>query len=89
MAINIFDKITLKNSENLSSHNFTNDYTLRLDSNISNMSMNNEISNEDIIYNSTIEGVKICKEEERKLDFNNESKNIKVTDLPIFPNLSE
>lgn len=89
MTKHIFDKIALKNTENLSSHNFTNDYTLGISDNLNDLKINDDMSNEDILKDSDIEGVKACKEEENKIKHNNDDGNVKVTDFPIFPNLSE
>lgn len=89
MTKHVFDKIALKNTENLSSHNFTNDYTLGISDNLNDIKISDDISNEEILKDFNIEGLKVNKEEENKLEPNNDGKNIKVTDLPIFPNLSE
>lgn len=89
MTKHVFDKIALKNTENLSSHNFTNNYTIGISDNLNDIKINDDISNEEILKDSNIEGLKFNTEEENKLEPNNDSKNIKVTDLPIFPNLSE
>ncbi|MDU2672416.1 MAG: hypothetical protein E7C49_10455 [Clostridium sp.] len=89
MTKHIFDKIALKNTENLSSHNFTNDYTLGISDNLNDLKINDDISNDDIIKDSSIEGLKVSREEENKIKPNNDDENIKLTDLPIFPNLSE
>ena len=89
MTKHVFDKIALKNTENLSSHNFTNDYTLGISDNLNDIKISDDISNEEILKDFNIEGLKFNTEEENKLEPNNDSKNIKVTDLPIFPNLSE
>lgn len=45
MTKHIFDKIALKNTENLSSHNFTNDYTLGISNNIDGLKINDDASN--------------------------------------------
>lgn len=89
MTKHVFDKIALKNTENLSSHNFTNDYTLGISDNLNDIKISDDISNEEILKDFNIEGLKVNKEEENKLEPNNDGKNINVTDLPIFPNLSE
>lgn len=89
MTKHIFDKIALKNTENLSSHNFTNDYTLGISNNIDGLKINDDASNEEVLSDLNIEGVKGDREEERKLEHNKEGKNTKIADLPIFPNLSE
>ena len=89
MTKHIFDKIALKNTENLSSHNFTNDYTLSISDNLNDLKINDDISNDDIIKDSSIEGPKVSRKEENKMKPNNDDENIKLTDLPIFPNLSE
>lgn len=89
MTKHIFDKIALKNTENLSSHNFTNDYTLNISNNLNDLKINDDISNEDILRDSGIEGIKVCTKEENKIKPNRDDKNIKVSDLPIFPNLNE
>lgn len=89
MTKHVFDKIALKNSENLSSHNFTNNYTLGISDNINDLKIDDDVSNEDILYDSNIEEVEAYKEEENKIAPDNKGENIKVTDLPIFPNLSE
>lgn len=90
MSKHIFDKIALKNTENLSSHNFSNDYTLGIGNNINDIKINDDASNEEIINDSGIEGVKVYKKEEDKLkhDYNKDD-DLKIDELPIFPNLSE
>ena len=70
----IFDKIALKNTENLSSHNFTNDYTLGISNNIDGLKINDDASNEEVLSDLNIEGVKGDREEERKLEHNKEGK---------------
>lgn len=90
MSKHIFDKVALKNTENLSSHNFSNNYTLGIGNNNNGIKINDDASNEEIIKDSSIEGVKVCEKEENKLkhDYNKDD-GIKIDELPIFPNLSE
>lgn len=47
------------------------------------------MKNTEKINGSNIEGIKVCREEENKLEKSNDGEDIKVTNIPIFPNLSE
>lgn len=85
MKKHIFNKISVVNTENLSSHNFTNYYTLNDNDKLE---ITNDL-NSDVLEDSEIEGVKYCREEENKISSNNLRKSTKVDQLPVFPNLSE
>ena len=89
MKKHIFDKVSLKNTENISSQNFSNYYTVNISNDINNNLEINNNSDDNIFESSEIEGIKYCREEEKKITQNTRGENTKVDQLPIFPNLSE
>ena len=88
MTEDILDKLELKNTENLSDNTSENINTLN-----DNLKINDDITNEDILNyeninkeNEIVDEVNLTKEEVAK---NTNKNDIKIDQLPVFPNLSE
>lgn len=88
MTEDILDKLALKNTENLSDHTFENINILN-----DNLKINDDLTNEDILNyeninkeNEIVDEVNLTKEEIAK---NTNKNDIKIDQLPVFPNLSE